>query len=68
MNTFKKYRNRASMRQIEVAEVLGVRQTTVSMWEAGKSRPRTELLPKLAAIYNCTVDELLASHPQSEAS
>jgi len=39
---------------------LDVAQSTVCMWERGKNLPRGEILPKLAMIYNCTVDELLS--------
>ena len=63
MNTFKYYRLMAGLRQAEVAECLGVSQTTVSMWETGENHPRAELLPKIAALYNCTIDELLTQDP-----
>ena len=36
-----------------------VTQGAISQWETGKSFPRAELLPKLADILGCTVDELL---------
>ena len=48
----------ANMTQEEVADALGVQRTTVTMWETGKSVPRTELLPRLAELFGCTVDEL----------
>jgi transcriptional regulator with XRE-family HTH domain len=47
--------------QREVNEMLGVKQTTVSMWEIGENVPRVELLPKIAGLYNCSIDELLGS-------
>ena len=31
------------------------------MWESGKSFPRAELLPRLAKLLECTVDELFVS-------
>jgi transcriptional regulator with XRE-family HTH domain len=45
--------------QIQVAKELGISNTTVSMWETGNALPSAKLLPKIAALYNCTVDELL---------
>lgn len=47
------------MKQWQVAEALGVDQTTVHLWEAGKTKPRAELLPKVATLYDCSIDELL---------
>ena len=46
------------MTQAELASVLGVKQTTVAMWETAASYPRAELLPVIAKTLNCTIDEL----------
>ena len=56
---FREKRKAVKLSQVQAAEVLGVNNTTISMWEAGKSFPRASLLPKIAALYNCTIDELL---------
>jgi Predicted transcriptional regulators len=57
----KKYRLRAGLTQAELAEKMGYeRQSTASMWETGDSMPNPRLLPEIAKLYNCTVDELLA--------
>jgi len=61
---FKKLRKMSGLDQTFVAEQLGVTQGAVSQWETGETLPRAELLPKLAALYNCTTDELLASEPK----
>ncbi len=45
--------------QEEVAKLLMVDRSTISKWESGESLPRAELLPKLAQLYGCTIDELL---------
>nr|DAO66773.1 MAG TPA: Helix-turn-helix XRE-family like protein [Caudoviricetes sp.] len=45
--------------QEELAQRLGVSQQAIAKWENGSSQPRTALLPKLADILGCTVDELL---------
>ena len=45
--------------QEQLARDLGIRRSTVAMWETGKAMPRAALLPKLADILGCTVDELL---------
>ena len=59
MRYFKVFREKVSLKQSEVASVLGVSNTTVSMWETGSAKPRAELLPKIAALYGCTTDDLL---------
>lgn len=51
-------RKRSGLSQADVASALGVLQTTVSMWETGENMPRTALLPKLAELYGCTIDDL----------
>lgn len=57
----KTLRESANLTQKEVAERLGVVQSAVSMWETGESKPKTEILPKIAAIYGCSVSELFSS-------
>ena len=41
-------REAAGITQGELAAEIGVKRSAVSMWEIGKSRPRTEDLPKIA--------------------
>lgn len=41
-----------------LAEQLGVKQTTVAMWETNGSYPRAEMLPAIAAALGCTIDAL----------
>ena len=53
-------REKANLTQEELAQKLGVGQSAVSMWETGKSTPRPDVLKKLAALFGCTIDELLA--------
>lgn len=52
-------RKAALLSQEEMAGKLGVNRSTVAKWETGKSMPRAELLPKIAKILGCTVDDLL---------
>lgn len=42
-----------------MAEKLGVTTVSVCQWETGKTLPRTALLLDIAALYGCSVDELL---------
>jgi transcriptional regulator with XRE-family HTH domain len=52
-------RKNAGLTQADVAEQLGITDSAVAQWETGRTLPKTALLPKLAALYKCTIDELL---------
>lgn len=52
-------RTKAGISQEKAAAELGVSGAAVSMWETGKTQPRASLLAKIAALYGCTIDELL---------
>lgn len=60
-------REKRSLTQTDVAKYLGVTQGAVSQWENGMAMPRVELLPKLAELLGCTVDELLRAPAETEA-
>lgn len=61
---FKTARERSGLTQRDLANALGIDQSTVCLWETGKTQPRAKLLPKLASLLNCTVDELLSDSTQ----
>ena len=52
-------RSAKGISQEALAAELGIDRSAIAKWETGKSLPRAELLPKLADILGCTVDELL---------
>jgi transcriptional regulator with XRE-family HTH domain len=52
--------------QMDLAKRMGVTQGAVSQWETGTSLPRADLLPKLADVLGCTVDELLRPADKKE--
>jgi putative transcriptional regulator len=56
--SFKSARERASLTQEEAAERFDVDQSTVHAWETGKWMPRASLLPHIAAVYGCKIDDL----------
>ena len=62
---FKKAREGSGLTQQEAAIRIGVDQSTVCLWEIGKTKPRASLLPKIASIYGCSVDELLAEQEET---
>ena len=61
----KRLRNELSIRQNEMAEILGVPPTTYSNWEQGRSFPSVERLPRIAAFFDVTVDYLLGTNPDT---
>ena len=67
MNPFEYYRKKMNLTQAEVAEMLGLDQTTVSRWERGRKLPRADRLPRIAEIYRCSVDDLLKPAIQAHA-
>lgn len=52
-------RCKIGMTQAEMAERLGVTNKAVSKWETGKSKPTTNTLRKMAALFGLSIDELL---------
>jgi transcriptional regulator with XRE-family HTH domain len=52
-------REENNLTQQELAEILGVSQSTVAMWETNNSLPRADKLPAIAKALGCTIDELL---------
>ena len=64
MGKLKELRKKLNLYQSDVAERLGVVQSTVSAWETGKSYPRRKLFLKLAEIYNCTIGDLFDNTTQ----
>ena len=52
-------RKKKGMTQLELAEKMGVTDKAVSKWERDLSFPDVNTIPKLAEIFNVTVDELI---------
>lgn len=61
-------RKKAGLSQADVGAMLGVASAAVCQWETGKTMPRSSLLPKIAKIYGCTVDDLLSDEEESPAT
>lgn len=47
-----------NLTQDEMAKILNVRRSTVSMWETGEAMPRSDKLQQLAKILGCNIDDL----------
>ncbi len=53
-------RTEKGLSQSELGEMLGVSNKAVSKWENGSAKPNTNLIPKIAKIFDITVEELFA--------
>lgn len=52
-------REEKKLKQLDIAKILGVSRTTYTQYETGKSEPDSEMLNKLADIFNTSVDYIL---------
>lgn len=62
--TLSRERRKRGLTQEELAVHMGVSKASVSKWETDQSYPDITLLPKLAAYFDLTIDELVDYHPQ----
>ena len=62
----REYRERAGLRQIDVAKKMNVDQAAVSKWENGENRISRKYHKRLARLYGVTVDALLADDDTKE--
>ena len=62
--SFRSARLKAGKKVAEVMEHMGVSDGCVYQWETGITFPTVAKLPKLAAFYGCTVDELLSDESE----
>lgn len=61
-----KYRKRSGLSQVALAEKLGVSFQAVSKWETAKCAPDIALLPMMADLFVCHIDELFSREVQTE--
>lgn len=56
------------MSQEELAAKLGVARSTVASWELGISFPRIDKVKKLAALFGCSVAEIMENWKEVDES
>ena len=61
----KTIRLNAGLTQEDLAMQLKVKQSTISMWENNKSKPRYDTLIKLSEILHCEVSDLFKAQENS---
>lgn len=52
-------RKSIGLQQEKLAEMLNISPQAISKWENGHTLPDTTLLPKLAQIFRCTIDDII---------
>ena len=55
----KEMREKREFTQKQLAELLEVKQSNVSRWEAGTYQPNATTLKKMADVLNCRIDDLI---------
>lgn len=58
------YRKKQGLTQEELAQRLGVTNQSVSKWESAQCCPDISLIPKLADIFDVSIDELFGKEPK----
>jgi transcriptional regulator with XRE-family HTH domain len=61
-------RRRADLSQLQLAELLGVRQSSVSQWERGSTKPSTVHLLALAAVLKASLLDFAAPPANAAAT
>ena len=66
LTQLKSRRKALGLNQTALAEAVGVTPGAVSQWASGLTNPTLEMLVKIAAVLQCTVDELLHDENDKE--
>lgn len=56
---YARIRDKKGLKDSHVARMAGVATSTLSEWKAGKYEPKLITIRKLAAVLDCTIDELI---------
>ena len=56
--SFRNCRKAAGLTQAAVGKHFGISDSAVAQWENGKTQPVGKLLPQIADLYGCTIDDL----------
>ena len=65
-NNLKKYRQRAGLRQADVAKLLNLQcEDRLSHWERGRAMPSAINLMKLCKVYGVRVEDIYDENPKS---
>lgn len=60
MENLKKYRKAKGLKQKELADIVGVTESSISQYESGKKNPSFEIALKLAEALDCELADLVS--------
>lgn len=61
-------RKKMGWTQQQLADQLGVERATLAMWEIGKTWPPARLLPAMAELMLCSIDDLYREEAEENAA
>lgn len=64
MENLRSLRKQKGMSMKELGDLVGVSESTISLYETGKRKPDPDMLVKLASVFYVTVDYLLGREPK----
>lgn len=67
-SNIKNLRKQNKLTQVQLANKLEVDNTTVSKWESGIYEPNSEMLSRLATLFDTTVDNILGLNNNGQVS
>jgi len=59
-------RRAAGLTQVEFAKLVGETQQNMTFWEHSDKPPRSDVLPKMAKVLGCSVEQLLGISPLAD--
>lgn len=59
MTRLREIRKHRGITQVQLAEIIGVEQSTISQWETGRAQPSLKIAAKIAAALGCKIDDLI---------
>ncbi len=58
MIAIKRLRERKGITQMQMAAALSVSRSRIAMWETNRADPKAEMLPAIARLLECKIDDL----------
>lgn len=68
MNRFKECREKRGYSQQQLCIMLGLKGSSVSNWESGKTKPNRNNLQRLARLYGVSMDYLLGEEEKEKTA